>query len=239
MKIDEKRLREEAEDIIRSAVPGGALSEHASKKLLKLYGVETVEERLFADPAEAGAWAEAAGRPMVVKLCSPDVAHKKERGFVKTGLTGGEAVETAAREMLSRASDVRVEGILVQETVVGERELLAGLSRDPVFGPCVTLGLGGIFAEAFGDVSVRVAPVTEYDVRDMLSSLKSAAVFSNYRGLAAVDEASLARTFIGLGAIGMNHPEAAEIDVNPLIIDGAGKPVAVDALVIISKGGGK
>jgi succinyl-CoA synthetase beta subunit len=229
----------EASELIKRALAAGRyiLSEYDSARLIAAYGAVVVESRLCATPEEAGEWARSAGGPVVLKLCSPDEPHKKEKGFVKAGLTGGEAVAAAAREMLGRAAGIAVEGLLVQRMVGGERELLAGMKRDHSFGPCVTLGAGGIFTEALDDVSVRVAPVGEGDAREMLSGLRTARMFGAYRGLPTVDAGAVAKALAVLGEIGLNHPEVAEIDVNPLIIDGEGRPVAVDALVILSAGG--
>lgn len=214
-----------------------ALSEYASKKLVSAYGVPVVDEWLCVDAEAAAARAAEAGWPAVLKLCSPDVVHKKEKGFVAVGLPGRDSLIEAARRMMKGAEGIEIEGFLVQRMVRGERELLAGMRRDPVFGVCVTLGLGGIFTEALGDVSVRVAPVSEADAAEMLDDLNTSRIFGAYRGLAPVDRGMLAKTIIGLGEIGLRHPEVREIDVNPLIVNGSGHPVAVDALVILSGGG--
>ncbi len=213
------------------------MSEYDSSRLLAYYGVTMVETRLCTSAEDAGKCAGESGGPVVLKLCSPDVPHKKEKGFVKVGLSGAEEVVRVARGMLERAAGIKIEGFLVQKMCRGERELLAGMRRDRTFGPCVTLGVGGIFTEAIKDISLRVAPVTAEDTGDMLDELHSAKMFGAYRGLPPVDRAELAKVLIGLGEIGLKHPEVSEIDVNPLIIDEAGRPVAVDALVILGAGG--
>jgi acetate---CoA ligase (ADP-forming) subunit beta len=238
-KSDEKKAKELAAGIIDEAASGGlrTLSENSSARLIEAYGIAAAESRLCASAAEAAEFAGALGVPVALKLCSPDAPHKKERGFVKIGLAGAESVLGAANEMLSRAEGIRVEGLLVQKMVRGERELIAGLKRDRSFGPCVTLGIGGIFTEALKDISVRVAPIAAEDAGEMLDDLKTAKIFGNYRGLPPVDCAELAKILIGIGEIGLNHPEIKEIDVNPLVIDESGKPVAVDALVVLGVGG--
>jgi acetate---CoA ligase (ADP-forming) subunit beta len=229
------------EEIIEKSLSGGKknLSEFYSKRLVAEYGAPVVDEWLCADAETAAAAAEKAGWPVALKLCSPDVAHKKEKGFVALGLADRQSLIETARRMLDSAKGIDIEGLLVQRMIRGERELLAGMRRDPVFGVCVTIGMGGIFTEAMNDISVRVAPVSQEDVEDMLDGLKTGKIFENYRGLAKLDRGAIARTLIGLGEIGLKHPKVDEIDINPMIVDSEGKPVAVDALVILNEGGGK
>lgn len=121
---------------------------------------------------------------------------------------------------------------MIQEMVKGNREFVIGLIRDPHFGPCVMFGLGGIFTEAMKDVSFRVAPLTEEDAREMIGEIRAAKLLDAFRGEKAVDREILVRALVGIGNLGMKHEEIAEIDINPLIVKD-GKPVAVDALVIL------
>ena len=185
-KIDGREAH--AAEIIREAVGRGqsSLSEFSSSRLIEAYGVTVAESKLCANAGEAAEYAGALGAPVVLKLCSPDAPHKKELGFVAVGLAGAEKVLSAAKEMVSRAGGMRIEGLLVQRLVSGERELLAGLRRDRSFGPCVTLGIGGIFTEALKDISVRVAPICTEDAGEMLDELKSARMFGSYRGLPGI-----------------------------------------------------
>ena len=129
-----------------SAAGRHTLSEHASKALVARYGVPVARDVLAADPGAAARAAEEIGFPVVLKLCGDAIAHKTERGLVRVGLADGPAVRAAAAELLAlaRPEDGAVE-LLVAELVRGRRELLAGLVRDPQFGLCVVLGLGGIF----------------------------------------------------------------------------------------------
>src|SRR2546422_961218 len=137
------------------------LSEHASKALLAGYGVPVAREALVAD-AEAAAHAAAEiGFPVVVKLCGDAVTHKTERSLVRLGIADAAGVRAAARELLAlrRPEDGDL-ALLVAEMVRGRRELIAGVVRDPQFGPCVMLGVGGILAEAIGDVVFAAAPLS-------------------------------------------------------------------------------
>src|SRR5262249_54087056 len=160
----------------------------ASKQLLARYGVPVVEERTAATPDDAGRAADAIGYPVVVKLCGPTIAHKTERGLVRLGLADRDAVTSAAGTLLAAAtpSDGDVE-LLVAPMVRGNRELIAGVVRDPQFGPCVMLGIGGIFAEAIADVAFRVVPVSGTDADELVDDLKTQAMFGAFRGEPPID----------------------------------------------------
>src|SRR5439155_1213711 len=121
-------------------------------------------------------------------------------------------------------------GLLVSPMVHGRRELIAGLVRDPAFGPCVMLGMGGIFAEAFGDVAFAVAPLIGADADGLIDALQSRRVLGAVRGEPALDRAALRRLLTILGRLGCDRPDVRSIDINPLIIRGD-IPVVVDALV--------
>ena len=142
------------------------VSEASSKQLLRDYDVPVLDERIVADADAAAEAATAIGFPVVVKLNGDAIAHKTERGLVKLHLRDADAVRAAAHEMLAaaRPEDGPV-GILVAPMVHGTREFIAGVVRDPQFGPCVMLGVGGVLAEALGDVAFRVVPLTDQDAR--------------------------------------------------------------------------
>jgi len=122
--------------------------------------------------------------------------------------------------------------VLVQEMVKGKRELVAGLTRDAQFGPCVMFGLGGIFTEILKDISFRVAPLEKRDALEMMQEIKGHKILNSIRGMDAADLNILADILVALGRIGLENENIKEIDINPLILSG-GKPVAVDALVVL------
>ena len=207
------------------------LSEAESKALVARYGVPVPAEALVGSPDEAAAAAERIGFPVVVKLCGPAVAHKTERGLVKLNLRDVAAVAAAGAELLdaARPQDGAV-GLLVGAMVSGTRELIAGFVRDDGFGPCVMLGIGGIFAEALDDVAVRLAPLDPVDADELIDDLANPALLGPVRGEPAVDRAALAGILLGLSALGQADERIRAVDLNPLIVAG-GVPVAVDALV--------
>ncbi len=209
------------------------LSEHASKALVARYGVPVARDALARDPDAAARAAREIGFPVVVKLCGDSIAHKTERGLVRIGLGDAASVRAAAADLLALAQpgDGPVE-LLVAEQVRGRRELIAGLVRDPQFGPCVVLGLGGIFTEAVGDVVFAAAPLNAAEARRMVGGLRTRSLLGAFRGEPPVDGDALARILVGLGTLAAERPDVQSIDLNPLIVRD-GEPVAVDALVVL------
>jgi acetyltransferase len=210
------------------------LSEHASKLLLRDFGIPLAREVLAITPAEAASAAEQIGFPVVLKLCGDAIAHKTERGLVRLGLGDAAAVRAAAAELLAaaRPEDGEV-SLLVAEMVAGKRELIAGLVRDPQFGPCVLLGLGGILTEALGDVAFAAAPLSREDARALVGRLRASHLVTKpFRGEPAGDAEAIAEVLVALGRVGAERPDVASVDLNPILLRARdGHPVAVDALV--------
>lgn len=208
------------------------LSEAESKALLARHGIPVPPEELVDGAGEAAAAAGRIGYPVVVKLCGRAIAHKTERGLVKLNLRDAAAVEAAATELLAaaRPEDGDV-GLLVGAMVSGARELIAGFVRDDEFGPCVMLGIGGIFTEALGDVAFRLAPLQPIDADELIDDLSNQALLGALRGEPPVDRAALAGIVRGLAELGGGDERIRSIDLNPLIVSGGGVPMAVDALV--------
>jgi len=201
--------------------------------LLARPGVPVPAEAVVATPEEAAEAAGAIGFPVVVKLCGQAIAHKTERGLVKLGLRDAAAVTAAAAELLAaaRPEDGDV-GLLVGAMVSGVRELIAGFVRDDEFGPCVMLGVGGVLAEAVGDVAFRLAPLRAVDAEELIDELANQALLGPVRGEPPVDRAALAGILLGLAAVAEGDDRIRSIDLNPLIVSD-GVPLAVDALIEI------
>ncbi|MFQ5698212.1 MAG: acetate--CoA ligase family protein [Myxococcota bacterium] len=207
------------------------LSEFDSKRLLAEAGIPVPWERLARSAREAAEAAEQIGYPVALKLCGPGIAHKTERGLVRLEVIEEEFALQEAEELLERRRPGEEDaGVLVSPMVVGRRELIAGMIRDPQFGPCVMLGLGGIFAEALRDVAFAVAPLARLDASDLVDALQHRTLLGPFRGEPAVDRERLATLLEGLGRIGLERSDVRSIDVNPLIVRDS-EPVVVDALV--------
>jgi len=214
------------------------LSEADSKALLAERGVPFAPERVVDGPAHAGDAADELGYPVVVKLNGDAIAHKTERGLVRLGLSDRAAVEAAATELLDRATpDDGDVSLLVAPMLRGNRELIAGLTRDPQFGMTVVVGVGGILAEAIADVAIRPVPVSPADAHDMVDQLRTQALLDAFRGEPAVDRDALAAVILGLSDAAQADGRIVSVDLNPLIVVD-GRPVAVDALVELDDGVG-
>jgi len=219
--------------IIEDAIKRGdkALSEYESKKVLEAYSIRVTKEFIAKDLAQAKTFANQIGYPVVLKGSSSTLTHKTELNLIELGIEDDAALARAYKTIEERGKD-QLDGILVQEMVKGERELVAGLIRDPQFGPCVMFGLGGIFTEVLKDVTFRVAPLEKIDALEMMEEIKAKKMLEEFRGKPAVNKEILAQALINLGKIGLEIDEIAEIDINPMIIKDD-IPVAVDALVVL------
>jgi len=226
------KKEKEMNKILCDAVQSGqqALSEYESKRIVAGANVPITREVMVYSRQEAVDQAVKIGFPVVLKGSSPTLTHKTEMGMVRVNLKNEQDVAQAYDELMDK--DIVLDGILIQEMVKGNREFVIGLTRDPQFGPCVMFGIGGIFTEALKDVSFRVAPLTDDDAREMIHEIRAVKLLDAFRGENSVDENVLVKALIGIGELGMTHEEIAEIDINPLIVT-EGKPVAVDALVIL------
>ncbi len=212
----------------------GALSELDVKRLLAAYGIPVSRDVAAGSVSDAVAAAEAIGYPVVMKVLSPDISHKSDLGLVRLGLASPGAVEEAYHELVDRAAAVapsaRMEGVLVCEQVATGVETVLGLSRDPVFGPTVMFGLGGIFVETLGDVAFGVPPFGEDHARRMVDELRGAPLLRGSRGRPPVDRTAVVAAIMALQRLALDlGGRIAEIDVNPLVA-GPDGVVALDAL---------
>jgi acyl-CoA synthetase (NDP forming) len=216
------------------------MSEHGAKRALAAAGLPVLPEVLAGTPGAAAEAAAAMGFPVVLKIVSPDLPHKTEVGGVALNLASADAVRAAAALMLERvraaAPTARLEGLLVAPMVSGGVELILGTTQDPVFGPVVMAGLGGIYAEILRDVAVRPAPVSHGEARDMLRSLKAWRLLEGARGTPPADIVAACDAIVALSCFAAVHRDTiSAIDVNPLLVRPQGQgAVALDALIVPS-----
>lgn len=214
-----------------------ALSEFDSKQLLHAHGVPITKEFLAQDWKQAVDAASKMPGKVALKACSAELMHKSDGGWIFLGLQNDEEVAEAYGRLTAKAAEqsIEIEGILVQEMISGNRELVLGLNRDLQFGPCVMVGMGGVFAEVLSDTSFRMAPLDRFEAEEMIEDLKCFKMLGAFRGQQPVDLESLCGAIRGLADIGLEYPNVAEIDVNPLIIEPGGAIKAVDGLVVLGK----
>ncbi len=226
--LDLERDRETAEAVVAEALSAGGdgwLDADQARRLLEAYGLPLVPERVVPTPAEAVEAARELGFPVVLKTAAPGV-HKTEQGGVILDLADEKAVLAAAKQLGGP--------VLVQPFVRGAAELLAGAVQDPVFGPLVAFGPGGILAELIGQAQFRLAPLTDHDAEELVHAGKAGSLVAGFRGLPAADEASLVDLLLRLSLLADDLPEVAELDLNPVLAlpDGC---LAVDARVRVAE----
>ncbi len=221
-------------DIIKRALSAGqaALNEYDSKRFLSSFGIPVCREAIASDAGSAAAEAVKIGFPVVLKASGQGLLHKTEAGGVVLNITSEGEVSRESHRLLQIKG---TEALLVQEMVKGNRELVCGLTRDPEFGPCVMFGIGGVLTEVFQDVVFRVAPLTPGDAREMVQEIGNRRILEPFRGQPAVDVDALCQVLVALGEIGLQYGEVHTIDINPLKIRPDGKPVVLDALVVLSQ----
>ena len=222
--------------ILNQALKEGrfTLTEYESKQVLAAYNLAVTREKLVTNVDDLLKAAGQIGYPLVIKGCSEKIVHKTEKGLIRLDVRNDEEVTAAFEEITAAMNGVKNGAILVQQMVKGQRELVVGLTRDAQFGPCVMFGLGGIFTEILNDTAFRVAPLGKQDALDMMREIKACKILEEIRGMAAADKDMLAEMLITIGKIGIENDSIKEIDINPVIISG-GKPVAVDALMVLQE----
>ncbi len=214
------------------------LNEVEAKSLLKDAGVSVANTTLATNAAEAQAQAEAAGFPVVLKVVSPDIAHKSDVGGVKLNLKDKAAVAAAYDEIVANSkkavANARIAGVAVQHMAPQGTEVIVGMTTDPQFGPVLMFGLGGIMVEVLKDVSFRLVPLAERDADQMINEIKGRPVLEGVRGQPASDIKALKQTILKVSEFVEKHPEVRELDLNPVFAypDGA---MAVDARIVISE----
>lgn len=223
-----------------AAAGGRTLTEREAKEVLALYNVPVVGERLTASADEAVAAARHLGYPVVLKVESPDLPHKTEAGVIRLGLRDDDSVREAYAAVMANASKVspppRINGVLVQPMVPQGIELVIGARNDPLFGPLVVVGLGGVLVEVLKDTAIAPAPVTAAEAEAMLRGLKGVKLLEGFRGMPAVDIGRLAQVVSDVSRFAADHRDSvAELDVNPLICAGD-RITAVDALIVPTAG---
>lgn len=229
--LDIKALIEKAESNGKTA-----FDESTSKKILEAYGIPVVSETVASDADDAVRAAQGIGYPVVLKGLGETLLHKTEMGLVHLNLEGEAALREAASAITKSAGE-GLQGFLVQPQVVGKRELVAGLFRDPQFGPVVMFGLGGVLTEALKDVVFRIAPAASSDAVEMLNEIRAKSLLGQFRGEEAANRSSLVDVITGLSRLAMDFPEIGEVDINPLLVGPNGDVRAVDALVALGDKG--
>jgi acetyltransferase len=236
--LDAVALREQFQAIANRN--GELISEDDSKQLLASYGIPVCMPRPASTAGEAAKVAEQIGYPVVLKVLSPQITHKTDVGGVVLNLATAQEVLAAFDRIVTSASrlrpDAQVQGVTVQRmvTAVHGVELILGMKRDPVFGPVVMVGFGGIAAEVFQDKALELPPLNERLARRMLESLRSWPLLTGYRGRPVVNVEQLIEALMRFSYLVAHLPEIAEVDINPLLVTPQ-EVVALDARIVLDR----
>ena len=199
-----------------------AIGDAEAREIMEAYGIRTPRTFLARDPDEAARLADEIGFPVVIKIVSPDILHKTDVGGVKLNVTTPTDVRDAFELMIYRANryvpDAEIWGCLVQEMVLGGKEVIVGMNRDPHFGPLMMFGLGGIYVEALRDVAFRVAPFGRRDAREMIGEIHAYNLLRGVRGERPSDLEAVVEALLRLAQLVTDFPEIAEFDINPLTV---------------------
>jgi len=214
-----------------------ALSETEAKEALAGFGVPVVQDALVQERQDLREAADFVGYPLVAKLVSPEVAHKTEHGLIRLDIGNADAALEAFDTMMEKAQSmgVKIEGITLEPMLHGGVEILAGVTRDPVFGWMLTVGLGGVWTELMKDATHALLPVDEAGAEAMLRRLKGFKLLDGYRGAPVADVNAAAKAIAALGdAVLAGGTRLREVEINPLLVLPEGKgAVAVDALILL------
>lgn len=207
------------------------LNENQAKAFIASYGIRTPQRRFCVGKSEAIEAFTALVKPVVVKIAADDVPHKTEVGGVFLRVGNLQSL-CSALESIERIPTKTPGQFLIEEMAPVGVELIVGAVNDSSWGPCVVIGLGGVLAEAVSDSSVRLAPISELDAVDMLDGLRGKKLLDGFRNLPVCDRSAISEVAVKIGQILIDHPEIAELEINPLRVNAEGA-VALDALVVL------
>lgn len=212
------------------------LSESEASKVLEAYGIPTKECRIAGSEEEAVEFANSIGYPIVMKVDSPDIPHKTEADAIRLNLKNEVEIRNTYGEILKNAKgykqDAVIHGIAIQEMLPEGVEVIIGMTHDPVFGPVIMFGLGGVFVEVFQDISFRVAPLTRNDAVEMIEEIKGYKILQGVRGKPAVDIEAIVGVLMNLSALLEDYGDRIdELDINPMLVYEHGIKAA-DALLV-------
>lgn len=191
-------------------------------EILSAYGFRTVKSVIATSEDECIKAAKEIGYPIVMKIVSPDIIHKSDAGGVKVGLRTEDEIQTAFRTIIDNArkykTDVTIKGVLLQEMIKSGKEIILGANQDPIFGPLIMFGLGGIYVQVFKDVVFRMAPIGRQEGLRMIESMKSIKLLKGVRGERPSDLKAIVDSLMRLSQLITDFPEIEELDINPMMV---------------------
>ncbi len=227
-----------AKSIMQAALDDGRdqLTTRESMDVLEVYGIRICQSGFAKDIEEAVALANRIGYPVVMKMTSKTTSHKTDVGGVRVNIQSEEALRAEYADLIEKLRERNLleglEGVIVQEMVKGNREMVCGIATDPQFGPMMMFGLGGVFIEVMKDVTFRMAPLTDQDAMDMITGVKAYGLLQGARGTTPAQMPQLQESLLRLSQLVGDFPAIEELDINPLIIsEKNGEGIAVDGRI--------
>ena len=198
------------------------LLEPEAKTVCKDYEIPITDFRVAKNRAEGVKFAEKIGYPVVLKIVSPNIIHKSDVGGVIINVKNAKDFQNAYRQIMDNVKKhkpkAKIVGILVQEMAPQSTEVIVGATKDPQFGPALMFGLGGIFVEILKDVAFRIAPITEDEAREMITSVRAYPLLKGYRNMPPADIDAIVRVLLNTSRLVMEHQEIKELDLNPIMV---------------------
>ncbi len=233
---------EGARMIIEAALGEGrtVLSETESKSLLAAFHIPVARTLIARSPSEALLMAEQLGFPVVLKINSPDISHKSDVGGVHLNLDSGQEVRAAYAEMMTniakKCPQARLEGVVIEPMTTRPhvRELLIGIASDPVLGPVISFGAGGVAVEVFKDSALALPPLNRYLARDLMERTRVFKMLGAFRGLPPAALVEVENVLLRISEMACELPWLKELDINPLMADEGGV-MAVDARIVVAR----
>ncbi|HET6517621.1 MAG TPA: 4-hydroxybutyrate--CoA ligase [Nitrosopumilaceae archaeon] len=224
-KVNKEKVRKVFDKVKKEKRPN--LLEEEGQEILRAYGFPLPQSSLAKNENEAVKIAKKIGYPVVMKIASPQIIHKSDAGGVKVNLTNDDEVKAAFNEIVKNAkkydNKAQIKGVLVVEMIKGGKEMIIGSKLEPGFGPVIMLGMGGIYVEVLKDVTFRLAPVTDREANEMISSIKTKKLLEGVRGEKPSDVKKLSECIQRLSQLVTDFKEIKELDMNPVLVMEKGK----------------
>ncbi|MDX9864449.1 MAG: acetate--CoA ligase family protein, partial [Anaerolineaceae bacterium] len=231
--------RDSAAILIEKAGGQEALGEAETRPLLEAYRIPVIQGRVAHSAQEAAIIASGIGKPVALKIVSPDILHKSDVGGIILNLDTPQSVSAAYEQMMttiqSKLPQANLKGVLIEEMAPPGSEVIIGMRRDPSFGPLVMFGMGGIYVELFKDVAFRVAPFDRKQAEQMITETKAGTLLAGYRGQPKADLDAIVDVILKLSQLALDFPQIEEVEINPLSVGPAGQgAIALDGRIILS-----
>ena len=230
--------RNKAEQIMKSALMDGRaqLTTLESIDLLAAYGIRACKYGLAKNEEEVAELGNSIGYPVVMKMTSKTTSHKTDVGGVRVNIQSEEQLRAEYKDLIAKLTEKGLidglEGVIIQEMVKGNREMVCGIATDPQYGPMMMFGLGGVFIETMKDVTFRIAPLTDVDADEMIKSVKAYGLLKGARGTKPAQMEQIQETLLRLSQLVNDYKFIDELDINPLLIsEKTGEGIAVDGRI--------